>query len=129
MRNSARDGRKGDKLAIRWLGPYEVHEHVGKGVYKLKNLSSKKVLKKTYNSCRCTFILCVRNLLLNYMYRLKVFRTRALPDIKLTVDNSIFQLYSSSDGCSVEDSQELGTVQSKISHYDTIVHYVRCSTM
>jgi hypothetical protein len=44
-----------------------------------------------------------------FMCRLKVYRTR---DLKLTVDNnSIFQLYSSSDGCDVEDSQELGTVQ------------------
>lgn len=33
LRNSARDGRKGDKLAKRWLGSYRVNEHVGKGVY------------------------------------------------------------------------------------------------
>ena len=51
VRNSARDSKKGDKLAKRWLGPYQIHEYIGKGVYKLSN-SSGRVLKKTFNSCR-----------------------------------------------------------------------------
>ena len=52
LRNSARDSRKGDKLAKRWFGPYRIHKHVGKGVYQLENLSSGRVLKKTYNTFR-----------------------------------------------------------------------------
>ena len=52
LRNSARDGRKGDKLAQRWLGPYQIEEHMGKGVYRLKNPSTSRILKKAYNSCR-----------------------------------------------------------------------------
>lgn len=51
VRNSARDGKKGDKLAKRWLGPYQIHEYIGKGVYKLLNVSG-RILKKTFNSCR-----------------------------------------------------------------------------
>ena len=46
LRNSAKDGRKGDKLVNRWLGPYKVEEHIGKGVYKLKNPSTGRTLKK-----------------------------------------------------------------------------------
>ena len=38
LRNSAKDGWKGDKLAKRWLGPYIIEESVGKGVYRLSNL-------------------------------------------------------------------------------------------
>ena len=48
LRNSARDGRKGDKLARRWLGPYRIHAFLGKGVYKLENISG-RVLKKAVN--------------------------------------------------------------------------------
>lgn len=60
LRNSARDGRKGDKLAQRWFGPYQVHEHMGKGVYRLKNPSTGHVLKKTYNSRRYIYsITCI----------------------------------------------------------------------
>ena len=35
--NSARDGRKGDKLNKRWLGPYRVDEVLEKGLYRLAN--------------------------------------------------------------------------------------------
>ena len=52
LRNSAKDGRKGDKLVKRWLGPYKVEEHIGKGVYKLKNPSTGRTLKKTFNGYR-----------------------------------------------------------------------------
>jgi hypothetical protein len=49
--------------------------------------------------------------------RLKVYRTRALPRPNLTVDNSIFQLHSSSDCQDVEDSQKLGTVESNVIYH------------
>lgn len=52
LRNSARDGRKGDKLAQRWLGPYEIHRDIGKGRYILENPTSGKVLKKSFNGSR-----------------------------------------------------------------------------
>ena len=59
MRNSARDGRKGDKLAKRWLGLYQVHEHLGKGVYRLSNPSTGRILRKKYNSCRFALLATV----------------------------------------------------------------------
>ena len=49
MRNSATDSRKGDKLAQRWLGPYKIEEHIGKGVYRLQNPVTGKILNKTVN--------------------------------------------------------------------------------
>ena len=52
LRNSARDGRKGDKLSKRWLGPYKVSEVLGKGLYRLANPKTGQVLKKAYNRCR-----------------------------------------------------------------------------
>ena len=52
LRNSAQDGRKGGKLQQRWLGPYEIAEFVGKGVYKLINPKSGRILKKEVNICR-----------------------------------------------------------------------------
>ena len=52
LRNSAQDGRKGGKLQQRWLGPYEITEFVGKGVYKLINPKSVCTLKKEVNICR-----------------------------------------------------------------------------
>ena len=54
LRNSARVGRKGDKLSKRWLGPYKVSEVLGKGLHRLANLKTGHVLKKTYNRCRYT---------------------------------------------------------------------------
>lgn len=56
LRNSARDGRKGDKLAQRWLGPYKIADKIGKGRYILENLSSGRILKKAFNGrrYRCT---------------------------------------------------------------------------
>ena len=52
LRNSARDGRKGDKLNKRWLGPYTVDEVLGKGLYRLANPNTGRVLKKAVNGCR-----------------------------------------------------------------------------
>ena len=57
LRNSARDGRKGDKLAQRWLGPYRVEEAIGKGLYRLANPTTGRVLKKAFNGCRYVYIL------------------------------------------------------------------------
>ena len=52
LRNSAKDGRKGDKLAKRWLGPYIIEECVGKGVYRLSNHATGRILRKVYNGSR-----------------------------------------------------------------------------
>ena len=52
LRNSARDGRKGDKLATRWLGPYQINENLSKGIYRLKNPTTGHILKKAINQCR-----------------------------------------------------------------------------
>ena len=43
---------KGGKLDQRWLGPYKISEDLGKGVFKMKNPSSSRILRKTVNSCR-----------------------------------------------------------------------------
>ena len=52
LRNSARDGKKGDKLNKRWLGPYRVDAVLGKGLYQLANPNTGRVLKKAVNGCR-----------------------------------------------------------------------------
>ena len=52
LRNSAKDGRKGDKLRKRWLGPNRIREVLGKGLYKLSNPNTGCVLKNTVNGCR-----------------------------------------------------------------------------
>ena len=59
LRNSARDGRKRDKLAEQWLGPYKAKEHQGKGVYHLQNPNTHQILKKTYNGCRYCSCSCI----------------------------------------------------------------------
>ncbi|KAI6660697.1 Gag-pol fusion protein [Oopsacas minuta] len=46
LRNSAKDGRKGDKFRMRYLGPYEIFQDIGKGVYKLRNCVTGILLKK-----------------------------------------------------------------------------------
>lgn len=51
LRNSAKDGRKGDKLAKCWLGPYTIEECIRKVVYHLSNPSTGRFLRKTYNGC------------------------------------------------------------------------------
>ena len=58
LRKSARDGRKGDKLAKRWLGPYKVEEAIGKGLYRLAKPTG-RVLKKTFNGCRYVYIIVI----------------------------------------------------------------------
>ena len=52
LRNNVRDGRKGDKLVKRWLGPYSIKKDIGKGVYQLLNPLTGQTLKKTVNRCR-----------------------------------------------------------------------------
>lgn len=52
LRNSAQDGRKGDKFAARWFGPYKIEESLGKDVYRLSNPTSGRTLKKAFNGYR-----------------------------------------------------------------------------
>ena len=51
MENTAQTQRKGGKLDDKFLGPYTVNRHVGKGLYELKNKSG-KVLQKKVNVIR-----------------------------------------------------------------------------
>lgn len=54
MRNCAREGKKGDKMKARWLGPYKVHKVLEKGLYQLCNQKTSTILKKLVNQCRLT---------------------------------------------------------------------------
>ena len=74
LRNSARDGRKGDKFQARYLGPYEIVEHLGKNVFKLRNPATGLILKKSVNACR-----------------LKLYRERQRPPLHLN-NTSLFQV-------------------------------------
>ena len=49
LRNSQRDGRKGGKFEKRWLGPYVIKQYLDKGVYKISNPLTGRVLKKAVN--------------------------------------------------------------------------------
>ena len=51
MESTAQKQRKGDKLADKFLGPYTINRHVGKGLYELKNKSG-KILQKKVNVIR-----------------------------------------------------------------------------
>ena len=51
IENSAQKERKGGKLEDAFLGPYIVHESLGKGLYKVKNKSD-VILKKKVNIAR-----------------------------------------------------------------------------
>ena len=46
VENSYQKGRKGGKLHDRWLGPYIVHQNLGKGVYQLKTTDGSILAKK-----------------------------------------------------------------------------------
>ena len=50
------DGRKGCKLTKRWNGPYKIVESLGKGVYKIFNLKTRKVVKKAVNICKLKLV-------------------------------------------------------------------------
>ena len=52
VRNMRNLDRKGGKMDTRWLGPYMITAHVGKGRYKLLNQESGKHLAKMINSSR-----------------------------------------------------------------------------
>ena len=54
LRNSARDGRKGDKMAKRWLGPYKIVKQTekGKGLYQLCRAVTGQTLKKACRYCK-----------------------------------------------------------------------------
>ena len=52
LKNMARQARQGGKMESHFTGPYEIVEELGKGVYRLKNLKTQKVLAKTYSSMR-----------------------------------------------------------------------------
>ena len=41
-------------MKARWLGPYAIEESLGKGVYRISNVSTGLVLKKGVNQCRLT---------------------------------------------------------------------------
>ena len=36
----------------RWIGPYKILQSLGKGVYKIFNLITRKAVKKAVNICR-----------------------------------------------------------------------------
>ena len=46
MENTAQKQRKGGKLADKFLGPYTINRHIGKGLYELRNKSGKVLQKK-----------------------------------------------------------------------------------
>ena len=52
VRNSKRDGRKGDKLQQRFIGLYKIAENKGKGTYRIRSKATGKMLKKLVNACR-----------------------------------------------------------------------------
>lgn len=52
LKNSRRETKKGDKMQPRWLGPYIIHADLGKGVYKITNPETGKVLQTAVNQCR-----------------------------------------------------------------------------
>ena len=52
LKNSRKESRKGDKLAPRWVGPYTIHESLGKGVYRLSNPKTGLINKTAVNQCR-----------------------------------------------------------------------------
>ena len=47
-----RQGRQSRKMDAHFTGPYEIVEEIGKGVYRLKNVKTQKLLAKTCNSMR-----------------------------------------------------------------------------
>ena len=54
IRNSARESKKGDKMKAHWLGPYAIEESLGKGVYRVSNITTGLILKKGVNQSRLT---------------------------------------------------------------------------
>lgn len=52
VKNMRNVDRKGGKMDTRWIGPYIIDSHIGKGRYKLLNEQSGQLLKKAINSSR-----------------------------------------------------------------------------
>ena len=50
LKNTKRINRQGDKLQRKWIGRYEIIEDMGKGRFKLRNLSNGNVLRNVYNA-------------------------------------------------------------------------------
>ena len=48
LENTAQKERKGGKMDKVWLGPYVINQHLGKGVYELRNMDG-SVMKKKVN--------------------------------------------------------------------------------
>ena len=48
LKDAAKEKQWSGKLSSKWKGPYYIHEIIGKGAYKLRNLSG-GVLKTSYN--------------------------------------------------------------------------------
>ena len=64
LRNSARDGRKGDKLSKQWLGPYKVSEVLGKGLYRLIPKQDMFSRKHTTDAGTCTLDINIRSVII-----------------------------------------------------------------
>ena len=67
LQSSARDGRKGDKFLARYLGPYEIVEHLGKNVFKICNPSTGLVVwsyiaNDSDHLCTWTILHCPGNI-------------------------------------------------------------------
>ena len=94
------DGRKGCKHTKRWNGPYKIVESLGKGVYKIFNLKTRKVVKKAVNICK-----------------LKLFYSGEQKKSLHFSDNSIFQT------CSPSITGNLSTHElPNVSNQDPISH-------
>ena len=50
LRNNKRDSKKGYKMQPKWLGPYAIESSIGKDLYRIKNTSTKRVLKQAVHS-------------------------------------------------------------------------------
>ena len=99
MENTAQKQRKGGKLADKFLGPYTINRHVGKGLYELKNKSG-KILQKKVNVIRLKrFYSNNVRLLLQYY---------AIPFIMFYLCNSIYLIFIALLQCHTLNEQDNG---------------------
>ena len=59
----------------RWNGPYKIVESLGKGVYKIFNLKTRKVVKKAVNICRLKQFYSVEQKKSLHFYDNSIFQT------------------------------------------------------